>query len=191
MALSDAVDNVRSTLSAMTERERRGLSIAAIVALFMFVGVPLYLANNKLGEIEEENQEVLAVIEEFNQSRDQLQKIKSERQAIERLYAKPSPALGTFIEQQAQTKGLTGLKVTDQPRVAMGAYTRRSIRANIAQASLRPFLEMLADIKNSGHPVAISSIRIERPRLGETYSVNLTVNAYDKKAVPAPAEGEK
>ena len=180
MALSDAVDNLKGTFEGMSERERRLLTIASLVFLLMLFVIPLWLARSQVASLEEENVEIREIVANFGRSRPRLLELKRQRQAVDRLYAKRTPSLGTFLEQQAQKKGLGGLDVNDQPQLSMGQYTRRSVRATIPRASLKPFIEMLADIKNSGHAVAIGRVQIDRPRIGDEYNLKLTVNAYDK-----------
>ena len=180
MALNDAVDNLRGTFEGMNDRERRLLTAAACVFFITLFGIPLFLMRDKVASLEDENEEIQRIVKDFGRSRPRLLALKAERQAVERLYAKRTPSLGTFLEKKAQKKALGGLEVSDQPTLSMGKYTRRSVRATIPRAPLRPFIEMLADIKNSGHPVSISRVRIDRPRSGDDYSVQFSVNAYDK-----------
>jgi hypothetical protein len=106
---------------------------------------------------------------------------KAERRAIERLYSRKAPSLGGFLEERAQQYGVTGLGITDQPKLEIGDYTRRSVRVSLPMVEVRPLIEMLADIENSSYPVAIEQIQMTGGRMRTGYTVKLAINAYDRE----------
>jgi len=81
--------------------------------------------------------------------------------------------------------GVTGLGITDQPKLDIGAYSRRSVRVSLPVVELRPLIEMLADIENSSYPVSIERIQMTGGRMRTGYTVKLAVNAYDREGPPA------
>ena len=84
---------------------------------------------------------------------------------------------------------VTGLGITDQPKLDMGGYSRRSVRVSLPVVELRPLIEMLADIENSTYPVAIERIQMTGGRMRTGYTVKLAVNAYDREGA-SPTEQE-
>lgn len=188
MALADAVDNVRSWLDSLSNRERRLLGIMGVVFLALLVLVPFYAAISSISDIESENAEIARVLQDIHRSEPRLLKQKAERRAVERLYNRKAPSLGGFLEERAQQYGVTGLSVTDQPKLDMGGYTRRSVRASLPMVEIRPLIEMLADIENSSYPVAIEQIQMTGGRMRTGYTVKLAINAYDREGAPTPEE---
>jgi len=181
VALGDALDNVRSWADALSDRERRLLSIMATVFAAIVIVLPMYLGVSSISDIETENTEIVQVLQDIRSSEPRLRQEKAEQLAVERLYNRKAPSLGGFLEERAQQYGVTGLGVSDQPKLDMGGYSRRSVRVSLPVVELRPLIEMLADIENSGYPVAIERIQMTGGRMRTGYSVKLAVNAYDRE----------
>ncbi len=188
MALADVVDNVRDTLDDLNPRERRLLVAMAAVFAVLVTILPFYLVLSKVGSMEQENEDIVAVLQDIARARDRLQAARAEQQAVDRLYSRKAPALGSFLEERASEKGVEGLDVTDQPELTMGAYSRRSVRVSMSRVQLRPFIEMLAEIKNSRYPVAIAAIQLDGARRGGDHSARITVNAYDSATAEEEVE---
>jgi hypothetical protein len=184
VALGDALDNVRNWADALSNRERRLLSIMGLVFLAIGVVVPMYVAVASISDIETENEEIVQVLQDIRRSEPRLQQQKVERRAVERLYNHKAPALGGFLEERAQQYGVTGLGITDQPKLDIGEYSRRSVRVSLPVVELRPLIEMLADIENSSYPVSIERIQMTGGRMRTGYTVKLAVNAYDREGPP-------
>lgn len=187
MAFNDAIDNLRSWASSLSDRERRLLSAMAVVFGALVVLLPMYIAVSSISDIENENEEIAQVLREIQRSENRLRLQKAERKAVEALYNRKAPTLGGFLEERAQQYGVTGLGITDQPKLDMGGYSRRSVRVSLPTIELRPLIEMLADIENSPYPVAIERIQMTGGRMRTGYTVKLAVNAYDR-AGPASEE---
>jgi len=182
VAFADGLDNVRNWADALSDRERRLLSIMAVVFVAIGVVVPMYVAISSISGIETENAEIAQVLQDIRRSEPRLRQEKAERIAVERLYNRKAPSLGGFLEERAQQYGVTGLGITDQPKLDLGAYSRRSVRVSLPVVELRPLIEMLADIENSSYPVSIERIQMTGGRMRTGYTVKLGVNAYDREA---------
>ncbi len=189
MAFGDALDNVRNWADALSDRERRLLSTMAVVFVAIGLVAPMYVAISNISNIETENAEIAQVLQDIHRSEPRLRQEKAERMAVERLYNRKAPSLGGFLEERAQQYGVTGLGITDQPKLDMGAYSRRSVRVSLPVVELRPLIEMLADIENSSYPISIERIQMIGGRMRTGYTVKLAVSAYDREA-PAVAEQE-
>ncbi|MGB5284956.1 MAG: hypothetical protein WBN29_10630 [Polyangiales bacterium] len=181
MAFADALDNVRSWADALSGRERRLLGIMAVVFIAIVIIIPMYVAISSISDIETENAEITQVLQDIHRSEPRLRQQKADRIAVEKLYQRKAPSLGGFLEERAQQYGVTGLGITDQPNLDMGAYSRRSVRVSVPVVELRPLIEMLADIENSSYPVSIEQIQMTGGRMRTGYTVKLGVNAYDRE----------
>ena len=188
MAFGDALDNVRSWADALSSRERRLLSIMAVVFVAIIVILPMYIAIASISDIETENVEISQVLQDIRRSEPRLRQQKADRIAVEKLYNRKAPSLGGFLEERAQQYGVTGLGITDQPDLDLGAYSRRSVRVSLPVVELRPLIEMLADIENSSYPIAIERIQMTGGRMRTGYTVQLGVDAYDRESGPAKQE---
>lgn len=182
MAFGDALDNVRSWADALSSRERRLLTIMATVFIAIVVILPMYLAMASISDVETENAEIVQVLQDIRRSEPRLRQEKADRIAVEKLYDLKAPSLGGFLEERAQQYGVTGLGINDQPKLDMGAYSRRSVRVSLPVVELRPLIEMLADIENSPYAVSIERIQMTGGRMRTGYTVKLAVNAYDREA---------
>ncbi|MGD8316214.1 MAG: type II secretion system protein GspM [Myxococcales bacterium] len=188
MAFGEALDNVRSWIDSLSNRERRLLGIMGAVFLALLVLVPIYAGISSISDIESENDEIARVLQDIHRSEQRLLQQKAERRAVERLYNRKAPSLGGFLEERAQQYGVTGLSVTDQPKLDMGGYTRRSVRVSLPMVEIRPLIEMLADIENSSYPVAIEQIQMTGGRMRTGYTVKLAIDAYDRQSTPTTEE---
>lgn len=189
MAFGDAFDNIRGWFDTLNPRERRLLAVMGSVFGVMLVAVPMYVMLANISDIETENIEINGILADIYRSEGRLEQEKAARRSIDRLYSRKTPSLGGFLEESAQEYGVSGLSITDQPKLDMGGYSRRSVRVSLPTVDLRSLIDMLADIKNSSYPVAIERIQLDGGRLRKNYNAKLAVNAYDREA-GAPTEQE-
>ena len=68
MALADALDNVRNWADALSGRERRLLSIMAVVFIAIVIAVPMYVAVSGIADVENENAEIAQVLQDIRRS---------------------------------------------------------------------------------------------------------------------------
>ena len=188
VAFGDALDNVRSWADALSGRERRLLGVMTFVFIAIVIILPMYVGIASISDIETENMEIAQVLQDIRRSEPRLRQQKADRLAVEKLYNRKAPSLGGFLEERAQQYGVTGLGITDQPNLDMGAYSRRSVRVSLPVVELRPLIEMLADIENSSYPVSIERIQMTGGRMRTGYTVKLGVNAYDREAAQREQE---
>lgn len=185
MAFRDALDNLRSWSDALSDRERRLLGAMIVVFLALAVALPMYLGISAISDVEQENEEIVQVLHDIQRSEGRLRQQKADRKAISKLYNRKAPSLGGFLEEIAQKYGVTGLGITDQPKLDIGGYSRRSVRVSLPIVELRPLIEMLADIENSSYPISIELIQMTGGRMRTGYTVKLAVNAYDREGPPS------
>lgn len=159
----------------------------AVVFAALLIALPMYVGITTISDVEDENEEIVQVLQDIQRSEPRLRQAKADRKAIDALYNRKAPSLGGFLEERGEQYGVTGLGITDQPRVDMGGYSRRSVRVNLPVVELRPLIEMLADIENSSYPVAIEHVQMTGGRMRTGYTVKLGVSAYDREG-PDSAE---
>lgn len=184
MAFGDAFDNLRSWAESLSSRERRLLGAMALVFATLVLVIPMYIGISTIAEVETENDEITRVLQDIQRSEPRLRQQKADLKAVETLYNRKAPSLGGFLEERAQQYGVTGLGITDQPKLDLGDYSQRSVRVSLPVVEIRPLIEMLADIENSSYPVSIERIQMTGGRMRTGYSVKLAINAYDREASP-------
>jgi general secretion pathway protein M len=181
---------LKEQLTNLSPREQRLLAIlGGVFALMIFLGLPIYVYTG-LSEARERNDEIREVMRRMNRASELLAKRKSERLALDLRYAKPAPALASFIEKAASANGLEVPESTDQsPRPIDGGYTERATTVKLRKVNLKPLVKMLERIERSGHPVSISALSIKAKASGpDLYDVTLAVSAFDKEGNETASE---
>jgi len=181
--------SLRSKLQTMSAREQKLLGVLGmLVVAFIFLGTPAYIYS-ALWSARDHNQDIRQLLGRMDKASELLAQRKQERQARALLYAKPAPALASFIESMAQSYGLQVPESTDRPDVAGKEFTERSTVVKMSKVNLLPLVQMLEKIERSGHPVAITMLSIKaRATVPDEYDVQLAVSAYDKKGAAAKAD---
>ncbi|MCA9623593.1 MAG: hypothetical protein KC731_31445, partial [Myxococcales bacterium] len=114
---------LREQLTNMSPREQRLLTILGVLfGALIFLGLPIYIYSD-LAAARDRNEEIREVLRRIAKADELLQKRKGERLALDLRYAKPAPALATFIEGAASANGLEVPESTDRPPVQGTGYT--------------------------------------------------------------------
>lgn len=178
--LAPLIANLKRAFDDLSEREKKLVITMGSIAAAMAIILPMYLVGSSVAELEEENAELSAVIAEIEASRKDLVKRKAEAELMMSRYDQKAPPLGTFIEQEARKQGLALQQVVDQPREALGDYTRRRVRVDLQKVSMRPILDLLVALENSPYPVTIDRLQIDHPQDGDSFSVQIGLSTYDR-----------
>lgn len=178
--LAPLIANLKRAFDDLSEREKKLVITMGSIAAAMAIILPMYLVGSSVAELEEENAELSAVIAEIEASRKDLVKRKAEAELMMSRYDQKAPPLGTFIEQEARKQGLALQQVVDQPREALGDYTRRRVRVDLQKVSMRPILDLLVALENSPYPVAVDRLQIDHPQDGDSFSVQIGLSTYDR-----------
>ncbi len=183
--------SLRSKLEAMSPREQKLLTVLGVLAAaFIFLGVPAYVYG-ELWSAREHNEDIRQLLRRMDKASELLAKRKRERQARALLYAKPAPALASFIESMAQSYGLEVPESTDRADVVGERFTERVTVVKMRRVNLLPLVKVLEKIERSGHAVAITMLTIKaRATVPDEYDVKLGVSAYDKHGVKSEADEE-
>lgn len=178
--LAPLIANLKRAFDDLSEREKKLVIAMGSIAAAMATILPMYLVGSSVSELEEENAELSAVIAEIEASRKDLVKRKAEAELMMSRYDLKAPPLGTFIEQEARKQGLALQQVVDQPREALGDYTRRRVRVDLQKVSMRPILDLLVALENSPYPVTVDRLQIDHPQDGDSFSVQIGLSTYDR-----------
>jgi len=178
--LAPLIANLKRAFDDLSEREKKLVVAMGSIAAAMAIILPMYLVGSSVAELEEENAELSAVIAEIEASRKDLVKRKAEAELMMSRYDQKAPPLGTFIEQEARKQGLALQQVVDQPREALGDYTRRRVRVDLQKVSMRPILDLLVALENSPYPVTVDRLQIDHPQDGDSFSVQIGLSTYDR-----------
>ncbi len=189
MKMPDLIGPLRPTWESFNEREKKMVSALGATLLLLLVGGTVYFATSSVSDMQSENEEIQAVLDQIGREGPRLRARAEERRRAERRYATRAPSLGGFLEATAHSNGLTLREVTDQPDEVANGFKKRSVRLQLPGVQLRPAVDFMAAIENSVYPVAIESIEIEHFQSGtDAFNVKMGVLAYDRQgAQPASA----
>ncbi len=182
-SVSQLFDRPRAAFENLNEREQRLVTIMGIVFIALAVLLPLFLAVNGISSMQRENDAIRAALRDMDEQAPAIAERIAKRKAEERLYANPTPPLGTFLESQAKQAGYDRPpQTTDEPEKVQGQFTRYHTRASLSGVGLAAFLNMLTAIKNSAYPVAIERLQIEHYQTGDKYNAEVGIFAFEKKS---------
>jgi general secretion pathway protein M len=180
------LDSLRDYWEKLSDRERKMLSGMAAVLLAVIAFVAVWTTSSAVAEVEEERNEIRAVLADIDRAADLLAKRQAERLAIEARYQLKAPPLAAYVERKAKEQGLEVRQVSEEPEKLLNGYRRQSVRASMSGVSLRPIMHLLAAIEQEPAPMAIERLAIEHYSAGDTYKVDIGVSAFD-----APEKGKK
>ena len=182
---------LREQFENMSERERKLLTLlGGLFAALIFIGIPAYVYTG-VASAREHNEEITELLRRMDKASELLAVRKGEREARERQYGKPAPALASFIEKSAQTNGLEVPESSDRPDQEGKGFVERTTVVKMRKVNLKPLIKMLENIERSGHPVAITNLSIKARASGpDLYDVQLGVSAYDKQTKKSPGKAK-
>lgn len=177
-------DRFRMAWEGLNPRERSLVgALGGVVASLVVLGV-VYGSTFAVSSIEEDNAEITQVLRDIGRARGRLRQREALQRVADARYATKAPPLGSFVEATASqmTPTLSVREVVDQPEKVEGAYTRRSVRANLPGVPLLSTLKLMESIANTPYPVAIERVQIEHFAAGDAYNVQLGLLAFDRNA---------
>lgn len=175
------LDRIRLKWDDLNDRERRLLSVLGVAFAAFLLGFPLFWSMRTNADLEDENARLREVLRLIGERRPQLKALADSRRSSEARYARRTPPLGSFLEEEAKKHGLTIREITDQPEKTAGNYHRRSVRASISDVGLTGVVDLLSGIVQSPYPVAIDHVQLEHYHAGDSYRVRVGVLTFDKQ----------
>lgn len=179
--MNDLLERIRQGFDNMSDREQRLTLIMGVTFAVLLTAAPLYLMSTTNAELEEENDQIRALIGRLSLERAKLQRLAKEHEAAMARYGSPTPALGSFVEGEARKQGISIREVTEEPQKTVGAYQRRNVRVTLPSVGLAEVVNLLNNLVTSPHPVAIEQVNFEHHKPGDAYNVKVGVLTYDKK----------
>ncbi|MGD8859808.1 MAG: type II secretion system protein GspM [Myxococcales bacterium] len=175
------LDRLRQAWENLNDRERRMVAVLGVLLAAFILGFPLLWIARENGDIADENQAYREALTRLQENSVQLKQRAEIRRRSQARYKNTTPALGSFLEQEAEKHGLTIREVTDQPEKTVGRYTRRNVRASLNDVDLTGLMNLLSGIVTSRYPVGIEFLQIEHYQPGDEYRVKLGVLTFDRK----------
>lgn len=180
---------LRDRINQLEDRERRLLGVFVVVfGIFVILVVPLGLTAY-LGSISSENESMREAMANLQQSRGVLEKRAEEQAATDARYERTAPALAGFLAGIAQRHKIEIPETQDQAEVPHGKrFTERSTKITLRDVGMLKLAELMQGVAASGYPVSISRMNIRKKATPpDSYNVQLTVSAFDRKAEEKPA----
>lgn len=177
-----------ASLDQLSGRERNmaiglGVVFVALVVFLVPVRVSAYLSNKARG-----NEDLRQAITDVNNARARIAARKAALGDVAARYANKAPALGVLVDNAAKAAGLEIAVQTDVPPIPRGKlYSERATKLSIQKTSLKPLANFMEAIEKSGHPVAITQLDMTKRIEPDSYTVNLTIAAWDRSEAPATA----
>lgn len=177
--------SLRDRIEQLEPREQRLLALLVGVFAVMVVLLIPVLLSAMVASRQEDNEQLRAAIEEILASRDKILKHERERQAVLDRYARPAPALAGYLAKVAKANDIEIPESQDRPVIPHGKkYEERSTKLVLRKVGMKAFANFLEQIENSGYPVRVSSLNLRKRTEADSYDVNMTVSAFDRKAEP-------
>jgi general secretion pathway protein M len=180
--MTNPFDTVRESWEKLSDRERKLLSLmgAAVGAIAVFLMV--WTSSTALSEVEEERDEVRAVLADIDRAGESLTRRRVERLALTARYETKAPALAAYVESKAKEHGLEVRQVLEEPEKVTAGYKKQSVRVSFSGVSLRAVMHLLNSIESEPSAIAVERLVFEHYAAGDSYKVDLSLSAYEKAA---------
>jgi general secretion pathway protein M len=175
--------SLRERFEQLEERERRLLSIFALLAavvlvLLIPVGVTAALHGNR-----SDNEALRDAIAAIESSRPAVERSKALHKVIEDRYARPAPPLTSFLANVAKEVEIEIPETQDRQPVPHGKrYEEKSTKIMLRKVGMLKLARFMERIEQSGHPVAITQLNIRKRGVEpDSYDVDMVVSAFERK----------
>ena len=180
--------SLRDRINQLEDRERRLLGVFVLVfGVFVILVIPLGVTAY-LSSVKDDNETIREAIDAIDDGRAMLSKRAGERADVEARYARKAPALAGYLASVAEGVSVEIPETQDQQAVPHGkSFEERSNKITMRDVGMLPLAKFMEELAQSGYPVSISRLNIrKRGTQPDSYNVQMTVSAYDKKAKPKP-----
>ena len=175
-------------LDQLSGRERTmAIGLGATFAFLLLFLVPVRVSAY-LSDRARDNDELRQAIVDVNNARAKIAARRAALGDVAARYANKAPPLGTLVDNSAKAAGLEIAVQTDVPPIPRGKlYSERATKLTIQKTGLKPLANFLERIEQSGHPVAITQLDMTKRIEPDSYSVSMTITAWDRTEAPAAA----
>lgn len=174
--------NIADRFARLNAREQRILNAVLLGAgLLLIVLLPTFLSvlvHTKRGE----NEALRDAANSISDSREEIDKVKTEKAGTMARYANPAPPLAAFLSGLATDGGVEIPESQDRQAVPHGKkYTERSTKIALHKVGMLKLTKLLEHIEQSGNPITITSLNIrKRGSEPDNYDVEMMVSAFDR-----------
>lgn len=183
--------SVGDRIERLEPRERRLLAILASVFIGMLLlALPLG-TSAMVSSRQSDNEELQRVIASIESGRARVRKAKTDYDALLQRYATPAPPLASMLAGFAKEEQIEIPESQDRAMVPHGKrYEERSTKIVLRKVGMLALAKFMEKIETSHFPVTISQLNIrKRSTEPDSYDVDMTVSAYDRKADSKPEPG--
>ncbi|MEB2311044.1 MAG: hypothetical protein OZ921_05370 [Sorangiineae bacterium] len=180
--------SVGDRIERLEPRERRLLAILASVFIGMLLlALPLG-TSAMVSSRQSDNEELQRVIASIESGRARVRKAKTDHDALLQRYATPAPPLASMLAGFAKEVEIEIPESQDRASVPHGKrYEERSTKIVLRKVGMLALAKFMEKIETSHFPVLISQLNIrKRSTEPDSYDVDMTVSAYDRKADSKP-----
>ena len=182
--------SLAQSFARLEERERKLLIVFfGVLAVMLLVLVPI-LVRSGVAEQAEANARIVSVLDAIEDERMSLAKSQAEKKRIESRYARKTPALASFLANQAEQVGLEIPETEDRSTVPRGKqFKERVSRIRLKRVGLLQFSNFMSGIEKSGFPVSISRLVMKKnSSKPDQYDVEMDVSAFDRETKKSGAK---
>jgi len=171
----------------MSARERTlvgsfGVVFGVLLAFLVPWRISVWLSGK-----QKYNDDLREKIEQVSAAKGKLALRKAAVGDVAGRYANKAPPLGTLVDTAAKQAGLEIAVQTDVPSVPRGKlYSERATKLSIQKTGLRALTTFLEKIETSGYPVAVTAFDMSKRIEPDSYTVSMTLSAYDRSETPQP-----
>jgi general secretion pathway protein M len=175
-----------ASFDQMAPRERQmAIGLGVVFAIIVVLLVPLRVSAY-LNDKSRHNEDLRQAIIDVNNARAKIAARRASRGDVAARYANKAPPLGTLVDNAAKSASLDIAVQTDVPPIPRGKlYSERATKITIQKAGLKAISTFLERIETSGHPVAVTQIDMTKRIEPDSYSVSMTITAWDRTEAPA------
>jgi general secretion pathway protein M len=179
--------------SKMEPREQKllmGLGGAVVAVVFLFLPILLY---RSVSAARDDNQAIRDYIQKVAESRDKIDKLRAQNDALLGRYTKTMPPLASFVEDAARAFEVEIAESSAKPDQPHGKkYVEHVLAVKLKKTGLLGIAKMLERIEKSGYPVAITKLSL-KPRAGEpdSYDVEMQVSSFERKGAAEKKKTEE
>lgn len=168
-------------LDQLSSRERNlVVGFGVVFGLLLVILVPLRVSAY-LGDRQRYNDDLRQAILDVNSARTKIAARKAALGDVAARYANKAPPLGTVVDTAAKAASLEITSQSDaQPMPRGKLYTERTSKLTVQKTGLRALANFMEKIETSGHPVAITQLDMTKRIEPDSYTVNMTISAYDR-----------
>lgn len=177
-----------ASFDQMAPRERRMVIGLGVVFAVLIVFLVPARVSAYLGERSRQNEDLRQAIQDVHNARAKIAARRALLGDVAARYANKAPPLGTLVDTAAKSAGIDIAVQTDVPPIPRGKlYTERATKLSVQKTGLKALATFMERIEQSGHPVAITQLDMTKRIEADSYSVSMTITAWDRTEAPAPA----